>query len=431
MKLELLMLTTVISMITERQTEAQLKCFKNRDQTGKSVAYTKSHPNLVSQFRNGPKVCQVPANSAYIFFNLKNFEGKPNAAHSLNDENYYPGSDYKIESVLVLGSKSKSIAIHLFDRVYFQGGSSKKFIKKVDNVMDGFTIKSAVVMGNQAWTIESECNNPPSGQSTCSNCLQPSNSGASFITSIEISGLGKTLAVKPGVCLGTKHAGKPKIPDCLCNQHGVVDGPDKCNGVNGVCKCQANHTGHDCGQCSSNLTLRDGKCVEGCGCNPKGVFPPGDLSCEANGDCFCHPFFYDVPKCDDCAWWAYWKNGACQRCGCFRKNTPLNERACNELDGKCRCRPHYIGKCTDCGKGYLKYSDKCLNQKQLDKVKELEVFRDNQETNVSQFISLLDDLENLGVVDNLHDTRREVKDGWKTAYYAAQLILANTDPWIV
>lgn len=434
MKLELVMLTTVISVITERQVEAQLKCFEKRDRTGKSVTISASIQDVTNQFPNGPKACDLPPNSGYIFYSDVDFTGNVNTMFSKNGEVYHPRSRFQVKSIYVLGQLSPD-GVHLFLRQNFQGGSVKSFSKKNDKVTDGSPFLSAVVIGSVDWTISRNCSDK-----TCDTCLKADKQGgASFIQDIKNGVLEKVTSVSRATCSGINYVGRPSIPECPCNPHGVVDGPDKCKGTNGICKCKTNHTGDDCDSCNATLTWREGQCVAGCGCYPPGV-ENNDMTCSPSnskdGTCNCNwRMYYEGEKCDKCEWVAYQSyDGKCLYPKCIDVNMIMDGKPPFGLyDGHCRCKPRYLGLCDTCREGFFKFEKKCLTKAEFDLAKELREMRDKSIDDDSKLFKILDGLQKLGVLTSRFVTERKkaVWASWVSANEAAEYVIRHQTAWLI
>ncbi|KAK3744616.1 hypothetical protein RRG08_062266 [Elysia crispata] len=152
---------------------------------------------------------------------------------------------------------------------------------------------------------------------------------------------------------------------CDCDSHGSLRNgmcektTDESSGtVAGRCKCKAFVEGPRCDRCRENFWNlqedNDDGC-QPCNCNPDGILSSGGGCDMETGACNCKRFV-QYPRCDQCFPEYYGldadlKDG-CKPCDCDVGGSLSS--VCNNVTGKCSCRPHITGqKCTRVEPGYF------------------------------------------------------------------------------
>lgn len=416
MKLALVLLTILVSLMTERQVEAnpdRVECYEFRNLTGDKFTIGGSTVDLLFKYKFRAEACRVYG--AWVFFEFDFFYGKVNA-FSGNGNIYFPRERFVVGSAMKVPNKSDKIALVCYEQNYYLKGDYQSppnyFSKETKNISGQVFCKSAVVFGSSNWTVESKCKGD-----NCKNeltCLPaPPTGKVSFVT--YTSNSGRILSVIPGKCSGKKITGRTQIPGCTCNWRGAVNDAERCNGNKGICNCLSTHTGYDCGWCKEPKVMQaDGTCKdpEACGCDPRGV--DSDYRCK-NGKCNCR-YFTRGDKCDKCADWASFRRKICQNCLCPVNKVQGGLQKCDDDTGKCNCKPQFTGDlCEGCATGHSQFRSKCLNAAQNQTVTTLYGYCKNGETSISKVVTVITEIKTTGVVDYMISWPiYEIKNGMKT-----------------
>lgn len=390
MKLELVLLTILVGLITESQVKAQIDkcvCHEFRNKTGKMATYYVTPGDVSKDFPSGPGACTLTG--FWLFYDTFSAVN----AMWANDEVYYPGPRVVVRKILRLSRPYyASNVLYLVD---IDAVKPIVITKATKNITDNF-YGIVVYYSKQDWTVESKSHAGARLEQTCF----PNKRGiAAFSVDNPVYGI--ITSATPGKCLGKKIVPRTRIPECLCNQGGVVDDANKCNGINGICNCLQNNTGPDCGWCVSTHGIkRDGTCEELglCGCNPRGV-SSYDYSCNSRtGKCHCH-WRSSGDKCEKCSGEAFLLKDSCQRCNCPWKKVNQNNR-CEDYTGKCNCRPPFVGDiCERCAANYTALKELCLTARQKPFVDVIYGYCKNNETDTTKVIKAIDDLKTEGIVN--------------------------------
>ncbi|VDN04221.1 unnamed protein product [Thelazia callipaeda] len=152
---------------------------------------------------------------------------------------------------------------------------------------------------------------------------------------------------------------------CVCNELGTNKTIEFCNHITGQCPCLSNVVGKECDACAPHhFNLASGKGCEPCGCDPTGVILDNDgapdLHCnELDGRCYCKPG-RGGRTCSDCENY-HWGDPArdeCRKCECNIIGSATQQ--CDRSNGHCVCLPGSGGPlCNICARGYTGQWPQC------------------------------------------------------------------------
>ncbi|VDN83513.1 unnamed protein product [Brugia pahangi] len=152
---------------------------------------------------------------------------------------------------------------------------------------------------------------------------------------------------------------------CVCNDLGTNRTAGACDRVTGQCPCLPNVIGIACDLCAvHHFDLASGKGCEPCKCDPTGVILSDDgmsqLQCnELDGRCYCKPG-RGGRTCSDCEdyHWGDPATGECRKCECDRIGSATQQ--CDRNNGSCICLPGSGGPlCNMCARGYTGQWPRC------------------------------------------------------------------------
>ncbi|KAI6652285.1 Laminin beta/gamma [Oopsacas minuta] len=143
--------------------------------------------------------------------------------------------------------------------------------------------------------------------------------------------------------------------ECLCDQRGAEN--QDCNTNNGECVCRPNIEGRQCDQCTPgyfNISSSTG--CQDCACNSTGA---ASSECDVvTGQCECKPGVTGL-TCDTCQQYFYgFSLTGCTPCNCFGPGSITDQ--CDS-QGNCSCLEGVYGaKCDRCGENFYDVTQGCI-----------------------------------------------------------------------
>ncbi|KAJ1157569.1 hypothetical protein NDU88_010275 [Pleurodeles waltl] len=153
---------------------------------------------------------------------------------------------------------------------------------------------------------------------------------------------------------------------CQCEKAGTMEGFPVCDQSTGQCPCKPGVTGLWCNQCLPhmyNLTTSNSHGCQNCDCDPLGILE--DTACdEVTGQCRCLPSRHGR-RCDQCKQGFYlpaYNATHCLACSCHVNGS--KKETCQNLTGQCICQDSSVtgqrcDLCKDMYYGFDSHSGRC------------------------------------------------------------------------